>query len=104
MNYDETKEGIDKQKKQAAANAEAQRRLDAERQRAQAIRDAAKNIRLKTAILHRENKAIRDEIAEFAKTCGADLLELRAVNETLTIEQTELRKKLALLKTTAGVA
>ena len=90
--------------RQAAANAEAQRKFEAERQRKNAIQNAAKELRQKGADLHKTNTAIRKEIAAFKEICNADLIELRAENETLTAEQTELQKRLALTKSTAGIA
>ena len=90
--------------RQAAANAEAQRKFEAERQRKNAIQRAAKELRQKAGDLSKANKVIRDEVAAFKEICGADLLELRATNEAMAIEQAELREKLALLKTTAGIA
>ena len=90
--------------RQAAANAEAQRKFEAERQRKNAIQRAAKDLRQKAGDISKANKVIRDEVAAFKEICGADLLELRATNEAMAIEQTELRQKLALLKSTAGVA
>ena len=90
--------------RQAAANAEAQRKFEAERQRKNAIQNAAKELRQKGADLHKTNTAIRKSVAAFKEIANADLLELRATNEAMAIEQAELREKLALLKTTAGIA
>lgn len=90
--------------RQAAANAEAQKQFEAERQRKNTIQAAAKALRLKAADLDKANSAIRKEMASFKEICNADILELVTNNEALTLEGTELRNKLALLKKTAGVA
>jgi SMC interacting uncharacterized protein involved in chromosome segregation len=90
-------------KRQAEANAEAQRQFEAERARKNTIQSAAKELRQKAVELDRANKKIRDEISGFKEICNADLLELQAVNTALTTEGTVLRGKLALLKALAGI-
>ena len=90
--------------RQAAANAEAQRKFEAERQRKNAIQNAAKELRQKGADLHKTNTAIRKSVAAFKEIANADLLELRATNEGLAVEQAELLKKVAMLESIAGIA
>ena len=89
---------------QEKANAAAKAQFEADRQRTNAIQRAAKDLRQKGADLFKTNVGLRKEVAAFKEICGADMIELRATNEALAIEQAELRKKLALLKSTAGVA
>lgn len=91
-------------KKQDAANAQAQKQFDDERQRKNTIQNKAKELRVQAGTLEKANKAVRDEISGFKEICnGADLLELRATNDALTLEGTELRASLAQLKKIAGV-
>ena len=90
-------------KRQDAANAEAQRQFEAERQRKNAIQNAAKELRQKGLELNRANKAIRDEVSAFKEIASVDLADLKAANDMLVIEGVELRKKLATLKMLAGV-
>jgi len=88
---------------QERRNQEATKKQQAEIERKQKIRAAAADLRQKGKELHKQNKAIRDEMKEYKEICGADLLQLRAENESLAAERAELRQSLALLKQTAGV-
>jgi len=90
--------------RQDAANAEAQRKFQAERARTNKIHAAAKDLRQKGADLHKTNTAIRKSVAAFKEIANADLLELRATNEGLAVEQAELLKKVAMLESIAGIA
>jgi hypothetical protein len=90
-------------KRQDAANAEAARRFEVERQRKNAIQNAAEALRKKAVEISRANTGLRKEIDAFKETARADLTELKAANDTLTTEGTVLRGKLATLKMLAGV-